>query len=764
MANGIRNLAPNLWQKIRRLLEPESGAETVGLIGASMMPGVGEAIDIADIAAGIQDRDLGRIGLGAVGLALPFISGRTIRGARDLARAGDTPPGWGPKAITPPPPPPPVKGLEALDNSRLEKFFLDTQQGKATGSQWQSMLNKAPGGIPKGEMEWTGITKLLSDNPSRKFTRAELQKHMDDSGIKLRETWRSYTKTPYEGWDSARFETELSRLETEAHWQRQLGNSAEESRLWSEIDQMTRAQEELAGFGRPKTPEFGDWRIEGPSKNYRELTVQFEPKGKQELDRLMRAREDLAPEIMEPGFKPSNFRLFVHPDRRVKYDALTEQINALTPPAEFTGTHWSEPNVLVHMRMSDRVGVNPKTGKPEKVLFVEEIQSDWHQKGRDQGYFNPDPEAAAQIKAAEDAAAQIPQVEIKAAEDAVSRLEAEHGMSSFEAAKKLEQHGGRNSISPMGMRLRAIIDEFRPVESKVIDARRKLREIREQSASELRALSEGKIPQGPFKDTDEWVGLGMRRAIQEGVDGGYDRIAWGTGEQVAKMFDLRKHVSKIDYNPDTGFLEAWGLDGHRIITERNVTPEQLPEYIGKEPTERLLSGKPSGSGRYYIEESSHPATRETSYDIHDSEAGDDSLKTSTGSRADAEEYVTELNQVRTIKGEGLEVGGDDMLYFYDKIVPNAVKKEGKKLGGIKIERFGLEEPHTPPILSLEEQLRAFHEEPVVLGSRGTNQSFAITPEMRNIVGRSGQRLWGTGGLVGLGLAARQQRHRVTTNG
>ena len=40
--------------------------------------------------------------------------------------------------------------------------------------------------------------------------------------------------------------------------------------------------------------------------------------------------------------------------------------------------------------------------------------------------------------------------------------------------------------------------------------------------------------------------------------------------------------------------------------------------------------------------------------------------------------------------------------------------------------------------------------------KGINQSFAITPEMRNIAGRSGQRLWGTGGLVGLGLAARQQ--------
>ena len=94
MANGLEGLAPNLWQKVRRVLEPQSGAETAGLIGASMMPGVGEAIDIADIAAGIEDRNLGRIALGAAGLALPFVTGRSIRGIRDLARAGRSGSSW----------------------------------------------------------------------------------------------------------------------------------------------------------------------------------------------------------------------------------------------------------------------------------------------------------------------------------------------------------------------------------------------------------------------------------------------------------------------------------------------------------------------------------------------------------------------------------------------------------------------------------------------------------------------------------------------
>src|SRR5581483_1925346 len=47
----------------------------------------------------------------------------------------------------------------------------------------------------------------------------------------------------------------------------------------------------------------------------------------------------------------------------------------------FRASHWDEPNVLAHVRFDDRTGPNG-----EKVLHVAEIQSDWHQKGRREGY------------------------------------------------------------------------------------------------------------------------------------------------------------------------------------------------------------------------------------------------------------------------------------------------------------------------------------------------------------------------------------------
>ncbi len=47
----------------------------------------------------------------------------------------------------------------------------------------------------------------------------------------------------------------------------------------------------------------------------------------------------------------------------------------------FRSSHFDEPNVLAHVRFNDRTGPNG-----EKILFVEELQSDWHREGRKLGY------------------------------------------------------------------------------------------------------------------------------------------------------------------------------------------------------------------------------------------------------------------------------------------------------------------------------------------------------------------------------------------
>ena len=47
---------------------------------------------------------------------------------------------------------------------------------------------------------------------------------------------------------------------------------------------------------------------------------------------------------------------------------------------EYTSDHWNESNIIVFTRVDDRTIENKKT------LFIEELQSDWHQDGRKKGY------------------------------------------------------------------------------------------------------------------------------------------------------------------------------------------------------------------------------------------------------------------------------------------------------------------------------------------------------------------------------------------
>ena len=65
-------------------------------------------------------------------------------------------------------------------------------------------------------------------------------------------------------------------------------------------------------------------------------------------------------------------------------DKYEHDIKNMPKQGGFRSQHWDDPNVLAHIRMSDRTGPNG-----EKILHVEEVQSDWGQKGKKEG-FNSD--------------------------------------------------------------------------------------------------------------------------------------------------------------------------------------------------------------------------------------------------------------------------------------------------------------------------------------------------------------------------------------
>jgi hypothetical protein len=61
-----------------------------------------------------------------------------------------------------------------------------------------------------------------------------------------------------------------------------------------------------------------------------------------------------------------------------------ERLIKLTGDKQYQSSHWEPANVLAHVRMQDRTGPSG-----EKLLHVEEIQSDWGQQGRKKGFYDP---------------------------------------------------------------------------------------------------------------------------------------------------------------------------------------------------------------------------------------------------------------------------------------------------------------------------------------------------------------------------------------
>lgn len=275
----------------------------------------------------------------------------------------------------------------------------------------------------------------------------------------------------------------------------------------------------------------------------------------------------------------------------------------------------------------------------ERILFVEEIQSDWHQAGRKSGYRRRVQQQ------------RVPVVTGKAM--TLAEFFAEQEMPEAEAKKYLEKRNATRAdigLKPMGRdsAVNVIYDDGAVVMVIGADSGRKLdtivqkRQLRhEENAQADRERYEQKtkdsVPDAPFKATDEWAMLAFKRMVRYAAENGFDRIAWTTGEQQADRYDLSKQVDEVVAYKDGDLYTITVLKdrpGGRglsdvLFQEENVAIERVRELVGKELADKIAN-QPRFTGTY--------------------------------------------------RDIDLKVGGEGMRGFYDKILPYAVNKWAKKLG------------------------------------------------------------------------------------
>lgn len=265
-----------------------------------------------------------------------------------------------------------------------------------------------------------------------------------------------------------------------------------------------------------------------------------------------------------------NFDTFEEAESWIKdrVAAVTKSLAVSKQAGLFRSGHWDEPNVLAHVRFNERRDVDDK-----RVLFIEEIQSDWHEKGRKEGYADNVETLQKEY-----------QDELSKVESAGYTIERGEG---FSTRKWISDPTGK-TVASLDSSDKRTIGTDDPFLQPLVD-----------KWSALLKAHYG-VPDAPFRKT--WHELAFKRMLRWAAENGFDRLGWTTGEMQAERYDLSKQVSKITflqnvYNSE-GVLVAYGLDGDEVIRESNVPAEKLSDYIGKDATERLLkTGKSEGQGK-----------------------------------------------------------------------------------------------------------------------------------------------------------------------
>ncbi|WP_421849875.1 PLxRFG domain-containing protein [Oricola sp.] len=171
-----------------------------------------------------------------------------------------------------------------------------------------------------------------------------------------------------------------------------------------------------------------------------------------------------------------------------QYSELLLQLGgaAQQPIHTYKGEHWDQPNVLAHIRFNERFTRTGDTARPARTLFIEEIQSDWHQAGRKHGYTGDESQWAV-----------------------------------FEGSPD----GNRRVSEPYrsAEQARAKLDSTQPADPSF-------------NLYVAPLSTDNRVPNAPFKTS--WPELAFKRALRWAVDNGYERVAWTPGDVQADRYDL----------------------------------------------------------------------------------------------------------------------------------------------------------------------------------------------------------------------------------
>lgn len=379
--------------------------------------------------------------------------------------------------------------------SPLTRAFQNAKQATMPGSQWASWLagNKAKLGLKDDEIVFSGLDNYLELRGKDKVTREEIVDYLSGNGVRVEETVL--------GGAQGITKKDLDNAEVEA---RRTGD-------WTAYEDLTRRYEDEqignnANDSGNKTVYASYVPPGGIPGTYREILVALPERGRAEFERIKAKVDNDEPLTPEEN----------------------EIYGTYEPGADvYRSHHWNGvPNVLVHLRVDEVEGADG-----QRVLRVIEVQSDWGQQGKKEGFVTGTKEEWLGKN--------------KAYRDAIKR-------------------------DATGAELDALKAE--------VDA--------------ASAALEG-VTASPFvTDTKAWVALGIKRAIMHAVDVGATGVVFATGEQNAALYSLEKQVSSIEAVQTEGsaLITVSAYKGREVASSKvfdSYNDPGISDFVGKEMADKI---------------------------------------------------------------------------------------------------------------------------------------------------------------------------------
>ena len=554
---------------------------------------------------------------------------------------------------------------QAIFVSNAAKAVEGIKMEKATPEQWLKMIEKN-GGLKAGEDKWMGLSDFLKSSDKKTLTKDEVMQFINDNMIIIEEQ--------HYGEINEKEAMEMSIAETIVE-----GRSIEE--LQAFVDENAESASRYDDEAEDEDFNLDSWLIDRMVEEFGEdfTTYYTIEDGYVEQKEVEWWDRDEDSEVIEDkeNVRPIHSLREMHTTKGLRNN---HEI-ALTVPTIKKWTGGSTNNIhfedagdgraVAWIRFGETWEQRPSPEVSRKVLVIDEIQSQRHQAGREQGYMTK--EERAKFDEHLDA--------IKVTQDALLA----------HIGKLVEKYPNTDYD---------IEDVFKNFGAFSVEDRAKLRELKDAYDAEYargeQLVKDQKelVEDAPFDKN--WAELAMKRMLRYAAENGYGAIAWTTGEQQAKRYSIRRWVKKVESGEAEGFkntakiVDIYRRDGDiqtlHVDAEGNIIGNE--RYQGSKLSDLL--GK------------------------------------------DIAKKAMEPGEV-VLEGENLE-GGEGMKGFYDKMLPSFMNKYGKKWG-IKVEDINLpnlEEAgrvmHSVPVT--EEMKESVMEGQLMFSTKSTTFDSAITPEVR----------------------------------